>query len=369
MSFPAPRLPVFLGLAFALALAGCTATDAPAASDESLTDVDVEPTTSTPVVSEPTTEPVVTPEPVEPEEGEVIVSSLNADKGRVAPGEVLHLTAGLEHLGGPAAVGFVHAYANGEWVGTVSFNLASQQVSTVGFSFRLDEPGVYVVHVTAENASVEIAPITVEVLHPGAFKLSDLRVSPAPIELGDLTVVSLVVHNDGSTDGSGTLRVLAGGVELALRPLQLAPDATQNVDIQVRPTKSGLLPIVVEVPSSTSEITGELLVRGPKLENATGEFNNGICDNYLGYTVIVDNAGDGAARNVVVTATLLKPDGQTHSTYVADPVTILAHQEGRISVAPLIEQRCGQDDTYQLLIDIQPAYGEGVSFDAGTFVV
>lgn len=361
-----PRLLLLLVVP-SLVLAGCTAEESPGAAAGNTGD------TSAPA-SGATMEPVAeTPEapaaaPATPAQVEVV--RLAVDQGRVAPDERFIATATLRNLGGTEGAGSVTLRVDGAPHATEAFRVAPGGTTNLTFALQSSQTGTRSLALDAVGADVLAAPVTVDVVAAGAFSFHDLALLPRVVELGDVSVLTVTVANDGATDASGTLRVaMPDGSVLASAPVELAPGASARVPLQVRPDAGGVIPLVVSMSSSTVTATTNITVRAPQLANPAGAFNDGMCDTYLGYTLSFDNLGDGVARQVVLTAIVTTPDGAEHSRWSSEPQDVVAGQRAAIGVAPPIQQRCGADDVYDLRIVVELAHTDGFEYDAGRFTV
>lgn len=362
-----------------LMLAGCTGDDAPQAASTSTPTptADAAPTPrvtpsgiSLPPEVPPTPSPTTSGPPAQPRAADVEVVTVAVDRGRVAPDERFVVTVRLHNAGDLAGEGSVTLLFDGEGMETETFLVEGGATVNLSFPLTSAEAGTHEVWVQATGARVDATAILVEVVSAGAFVLSALQISPPALELGDVAVVTVTVANEGATPASGTVRVDHLGEGLTSRAVELAPGASQTLTLQARPTRGSTEPLTVRVLSSTASISGPLTVRAPVIANATGVFNQGMCDNYLGYAVQFDNAGNGVARQVTAKATVTDANGTFVSEYTSSPpIDVGAKQHGSMSVAPTITQRCGKDDTYSIHVVVTPLYGEAVEFDAGPFVV
>lgn len=372
--WPAARLIVALMVVPALVLAGCTGDDTSGA------DVDATTTggATTPAGTVPTTTTgggATTPDavtPTTPTAANVVVHSLSVDKGRIAPQEQFLVTVGLRNTGGSEGSGSITILIDDERQTTEPFTIAGGRAMNLSFGFDSDQTGERRISVTAEGAQVTAPAVTVEVIPAGAFTLSNLQISPSPIELGDVSIVTVTVGNDGATAATGTLRVSATDETLATKSVQLDPGATQTLSLQVRPTEGGTLPITVRVLSSTAVIEGQLVVRAPDIQNEGGRYQDDLkmyCNSALFYTASFDNGGTGVLRDVVVTAIVSLPNGTEHARSSSEPQDILAGRHADITVSPAVTQRCGQDDEYDMRIVLTAANHATVEYDAGRIVV
>ena len=380
--WPAARLFAVLMVVPAVLLAGCAGNNADGANlDADITATP--PTTSVTTTSAPapvtptgavTTTPTTTSTtpPPAPTPADVVVHSLSVDKGRVAPQEQFLVTVGLRNAGGSEGTGTITILIDDAPQTTEPFRLAGGRETNLSFGFQNDQPGERRIGVVAEGAAVTAPSVMVEVIPAGAFTLSTLQISPSPIELGDVSLVTVTVGNDGATAATGTLRVSAPTETLATKTIQLDPGVTQTLSLQVRPTVGGSLPITVRVLSSTAIIEGQLVVRAPDIQNEGGRYQDDLkryCNSALFYTVTFDNAGTGVLRDLVVTAIVYLPNGTEHSRASTQPQDVLTGRHAEIGVAPHVTQRCAEDDTYDMRVILTAANHQTVEYDAGRIVI
>jgi hypothetical protein len=300
----------------------------------------------------------------------VEVIEFSADKGRVEPGERLLVSVVLRNTGGLEGRGDLTLLVEGEPVATGDFVAPPGRETVESFSLTLSSPGAHLISLLASGAEVKVGPVDIEVVSAGILALSDVTAVPAVVDLGDLTLVTVTVLNTGGTQGKGDVQIAIGGTHLGTVAVDLAPGASQDVTLSVKPPRGGTQPILATLSSGSTEAMGSVVVRAPALEHLTGLYHEQFCVSQIKYTVSFDNTGDGSARATQVTAIVFDATGAEHSRQVIEVGEILAGAHKDVEVSPpAAKLSCPEKRTYTLRVMIAPKYGDPIAIDAGPFTI
>ncbi len=179
------------------------------------------------------------------------LSDLSVSPAEVDIGDMVSISVVVANTGDLSGSYDVNLKINGAVVETKSVTLEGGSSQTVSFTTSRDSAGTYTVTIDSQIVTFTVkAPP-----EPAAFTVSNLRISPAEVNIGDVVSISVVVANTGDLSGSYDVSLEINGAVVETKSVTVAGSSSQTVSFATSQNFIGTYTINVDTLSGSFTVT------------------------------------------------------------------------------------------------------------------
>lgn len=170
----------------------------------------------------PTPTPAPSPAPTPAPAAEFEVSSLIITPSETIPDQPVTVSININNIGGTGGAYPITLTIDGVKAETKVVRVASQSTEKVSFVVIRDKPGIYSIGLNGLSG-------TFRVLKPTQFTTSNLAITPAEAEIGQIVTVTADVTNTGDIEGSYSVALTINGIQVETQDIVVAAGTTRTV--------------------------------------------------------------------------------------------------------------------------------------------
>lgn len=182
------------------------------------------------------------------------VLSLDITPPKITTGEKATIKVEIRNNDAKDATHNVPLMVNGVADDRRSVTLAPGETELLTFVLTRNHPGTYSVSVGSWEST-----LVVEKLLPAEFQLSELKVNPAEVKVGDDIVISAKIANVGGTQGSYTAELKIDGTTIETEVLTISAGTDYKVVFKLCECSPGAYMV------SLGNLTSKLVVQEPPM--------------------------------------------------------------------------------------------------------
>ncbi len=178
------------------------------------------------------------------------ISDISVNPAQINTGESVTVSVKVANTGNITGDHQAVLKLNGAAQETKSVSLSPNTNTMVSFNLKGGESGTYSVDIETLHTSFTVTGM------PAKFEVKGLSISPAEINPGEFTVISITVTNNGESEGKYLLNLKINTSIVETREIEITGKASQEVMLKVKSDAPGKN--IVEIDG----LTGSFIVRG-----------------------------------------------------------------------------------------------------------
>jgi len=216
------------------------------------------------------------------------VSRLSAEPIEVEPNEMVTISALVANTGDLSGSYILELKIDGEVAETKEVSLAGHGSIMVSFTTSEETDGIYAVSIDGLTGRFTVTtPPVVERSKLADFFTSNLSVTPAKVEPGEIVTISVWVANSGYQEGTYLVQLKVDGVVVDTQSVTLAPAASQRVMFTTFEDTAGIYLVDINNLSASFTVEQHPRLNWPLIGGIIGSSGAAASACVFAFTVII----------------------------------------------------------------------------------